>query len=85
MRRKWCGASTSVGMWFIFEGLCHKRNCTAVFSSLLCYNEQQTDKGDTQHPISKRSFFQRSNFSSNVLNVHYCNKNNLCFLTCTCR
>jgi hypothetical protein len=74
MRRKWRGASTSVGMWVIFEGLCHKRNCTAVFSSLLCYNEQQIEKGDTQHLMSECSFFQHSNFSSNVLNVHYCNK-----------
>jgi hypothetical protein len=74
MRKKCREASTSVGLWAIFAGLCHKRNCTAVFSSLLCYNERQIEKGDTQHLMLKCSFFQHSTFSSNVLNVHYCNK-----------
>ena len=74
MRRKWRGPSTSVGLWVILEGLCHKRNCTAVFSSHLCYNEQNIEKGDTQHLMAKCSFYQHSNFSRNILNVHYCNK-----------
>jgi hypothetical protein len=79
MRRKWREASTRVGMWVTFEGLCHKRNCTAVFSSRLCYNEQKIEKGDTQHLISKCGFFQHSNFSSNILNVHYSNKETYVF------
>lgn len=75
MRKKCRGVSTSVGMWVIFERLCHKRNCTAVFSSL-CYNEQQTEKGDTQHVtcMSKCSFFQHSSFLSNILSVRHCNR-----------